>query len=106
MANLTKEDTGVEGVIYISTVEGSHGPRVKWFPGRPQRGSPCLSVTIADVPVARNLGLPGRVADEAADRVRAWVAVNRGALTDFWTDGHAWSRREVEAFLDGLEKLA
>ncbi len=50
MANLPTEKTGVEGVVYISTTQGSHAPRVKWYPGRPAENAPCLSVTIEASP--------------------------------------------------------
>ena len=31
MTNLQEDDTGIPGVIFISTAMGSHGPRVKYF---------------------------------------------------------------------------
>ena len=31
MVNLPTKDTGVEGIVYIFTAQGSHGARVKWY---------------------------------------------------------------------------
>lgn len=47
MANLPREDTGVDGIIYISSAQGKHGPRVKWYPAPPNsRKAPCLSPSV------------------------------------------------------------
>jgi hypothetical protein len=106
MANLTSKDTGVEGVIYISTAQGAHAPRVTWYPGRPHRQAACLSMTIEPEPQAFNHDLPARVAAGATEKVARWVRLNHAALIDFWRDGETWTRDEVNAFIDGLEKLA
>jgi hypothetical protein len=105
MANLPRRDTGVEGIIYISTAQGSHGPRVKWFPDRPSRDAPCLTVTLEAEPRAINHGLPSRQAQAAEAQVKEWVALNRDALLEFWQHGVSWTRDEVNAFIDGLAKL-
>ena len=44
MVNLPRKDTGVDGIVYVSTAQGPHGPRVKWYPDRPGRDAPCLTV--------------------------------------------------------------
>jgi hypothetical protein len=105
MANLTSKDTGVHGIIYISTAQGSHAARVKWYPGRPNSGAPSLTVTVEPQPRAINNSLPANVATAAADRVKAWVALNHADLMEFWTNGATWTRDEVNAFIDGLKKL-
>jgi hypothetical protein len=105
MANLPTEKTGVEGVIYISTAQASHAPRVKWYPGRPAENAPCLSVTIEVSPRTFNHRLPQRVFDAACIPVKAWVALNEATLLDFWHQGSTWLDDEVTGFKQGLAKL-
>src|SRR3954465_11655063 len=77
MANLPRSDTGVDGTIYISTMQASHAPRVKWYPERPGREVPCLTMTLEEPPRAINHGLPARQAQQGEAAVRAWIALNR-----------------------------
>jgi hypothetical protein len=105
MANLPAERTGVEGIIYISTAQASHAPRIKWYPERPRDGAPCLSVTIAAQPKAFNHHLQPRVFNAAAEQVGAWVALNHSPLLDFWEHGVTWLDDEVDAFKKALKKL-
>jgi hypothetical protein len=105
MANLPEKYTGIDGIIYISTAQGAHGPRVKWYPGRPGRDAPCLSVTIAPQPEAINNRLPGRVAGAAVDQVKAWVTLNQQALLAFWREGGSWTIDEVNAFIGTLQPI-
>lgn len=105
MANLDQQDTNVPGTIFVSTALGSHGPRVKWYPGRAGKDLPCLIVSIEADPSVRDDFLPPRVSRGAAPLVVAWVRLNHDALLRFWTDGTSWNRREVSAFLDGLSPL-
>ncbi len=105
MANLTTKDTGVDGMIYISTAQGGHAPRVKWYPGRPGAKAPSLSVTVETEPRAINNNLPANVAAAAVDAVKAWVGANRADLLRFWNEGATWTRDEVNDFIDGLTKL-
>ena len=105
MVNLARKDTGVGGIIYISTAQGQHGPRVKWYPGRPGRDEPCLTVTLETQPRVLNHQLPPRIAAEAGREVTVWAERNRDALLHFWNDGLSWTRDEVNAFIDGLAKL-
>jgi len=105
MVNLPRQDTGVDGIIYISTVQGQHGPRIKWYAERPARDAPCLSITLEGEPLLVNHGLPARQVRAMEPVLRAWVGKNRVALLDFWSNGISWTRDEVNAFLDGLAKL-
>jgi hypothetical protein len=50
--------------------------------------------------------LPARMAAGATEKVATWVRLNHAALLDFWRDGETWTRDEMNAFIDGLEKLA
>jgi hypothetical protein len=105
MVNLSQRRTGLAGTIHVSTRRASHGPRIKWFPGRPAADAPCLVVTLEDPPRAVNLGLPARTAREGEAEVLPWAARNRDALLRFWNDGLSWDSDEVQAFIDGLSKL-
>ena len=105
MANLDEDDTHVPGTIFISTALGSHGPRVKWYPGSPGRHLPCLVVSIGPEPRVRDDFLPTPVSRPAMVAVTAWVRLNHLALLDFWNHGETWNRRRVAAFLDDLRPL-
>ena len=104
MANLTSAQTGVSGVIFISTAMGSHGPRVKYYvqPGRTQ---PSFSVTIADSPAVAANSLPVRVVRQMSPRVIAWVTRNKDALLDFWYHGDTWTQPAVNDFIQELKPV-
>ena len=104
VVNLTRRDTGIAGIIFVSTAMGQHGPRVKWFPERASRDGPCLIVTIGADPKVMVQGLPAAQANSAAAALRAWVQANEAALLRFWHDGLTWTRDEVNAFFDSLAK--
>jgi hypothetical protein len=105
MANLSTRDTGLPGTVTISTPQGSHGPRIKWFSGRPGRDGPCLIVTLADPPLLIPQGLDARDVAAGREKLVASVDLNRSALLTFWNDGLSWMRQDVSAFIDGLRKL-
>ena len=72
MANLASARTGVDGVIFISTQMGGHGPRVTYFV-RPGRSQPSFSVSIEDDPKVVANSLPQPVASRMAPSVIEWV---------------------------------
>jgi hypothetical protein len=104
MANLTSAQTGVSGIIFISTMMGQHGPRVKYYlqPGRTQ---PSFSVSISDTPMVVANSLPARVVRRMSPRVIAWVSRNKDALLDFWHHGDTWTQPEVNAFVQKLRPV-
>jgi hypothetical protein len=104
MANLTTAQTGVPGTIFISTVMGGHGPRVKYFV-QPGRNQPSFSVLIADPPRAVANSLPARVLRQMSPQVIQWVALNRDALLDFWNHGDTWTDPQVTAFKQALKRI-
>ena len=104
MANLTSDQTGVPGMIFISTAMGSHGPRVKYFV-QPGRSQPSFSVLIADQPRVVANSLPDRVLRQQSPEVIRWVVLNKDALLDFWTNGDTWLLPQVNAFLQALKRL-
>lgn len=105
VVNLPRQDTGIAGVVFVSTEQGAHGPRVKWYPGRPGHVVPCLTVTLEAPPRIINHGLPEQDARAAGREVAEWVSLNRQALLRFWRDGLSWTRDEVDAFVATLVKL-
>jgi hypothetical protein len=105
MTNLSSRRTGLEGVIYTSTVQGRHGPRVKWFPHKPGREAPCLVVTLAVPARLINQGVPPRDAQRMERSLLAWVELNRDALLSYWHEGIGWTEEEHDAFRDGIKKV-
>ena len=101
MANLTSDQTGIQGTIFISTAMGSHGPRVKYFM-RPGRTQPSFSISIGDVPVIIANSLPDRTLRQMSPQVIEWVQRNKDDLLDFWNNGDAWTQPEVTAFIQRL----
>jgi hypothetical protein len=104
MTNLQEQDTGVPGVIFISTAMGSHGPRVKYFI-KTGRAQPSFSVSISEEPQVLANSLPVREMAQAAPMVTAWVKLNREALLRFWNEGETFSVRDMVAFVAGLKKI-
>jgi hypothetical protein len=104
MANLTSEQTGVPGTIFISTAMGARAARVKYFV-RPGRMQPSFSVSIADPPVVVANSLPARVLRQRSPQVIEWILRNRNALLDFWNNGDSWTQPEVNSFVQRLQRL-
>ena len=104
MTNLQEDDTGIAGVIFISTAMGSHGPRVKYFV-KAGRSQPSFSVSISDAPQVLANSLPQRDLNRASPLVSQWVRLNKDALLRFWNEGDGYSIREVVALVQSLRKI-
>jgi hypothetical protein len=104
MANLDKSQTGVDGVIWISTMMAGHAPRVKYFV-RPGRTQSSFSVTIADQPRVVANSLPPRLVNQMSPLVIQWVTLNRDALLDFCHDGDTWTASQLIQFLQSFRKV-
>lgn len=104
MSNLFEEDTGVPGVIFISTVMASDGPRVK-FSFKAGRHQPSCSVALGDPPRVVANSLSQRDLGRAAPAVLEWAALNRDALIRYWRKGDTYSRQQANAFVEGLRKI-
>jgi hypothetical protein len=104
MTNLQEQDTGVPGIIFISTAMGSHGPRVKYFV-KAGRDQPSFSVSIAEEPHVLANSLPAREVSRSAPAVMRWVALNREALLRFWNEGETMSVHELVAFVGALKRV-
>lgn len=104
MANLTEDQTGVPGVVFISTVMGSHGPRVKYF-SKTGPGQPSFSVAVASEPRVLAYSIDERELNRMAPAVLEWVRLNHEALARFWWEGKFWTDAEVTAFKASLTKV-
>jgi hypothetical protein len=102
--NLTARQTGIDGIIFLSTVLGQHGPRVKYF-AKAGKDQPSFSVSIGPEPRILASSLPERAMNRVAPAVIEWVKLNREALQKFWHEGETWTLDEVNAFADRLKKL-
>jgi len=104
MVNLREQDTGLAGVLFVSTAVPAHGPRVKYFlkAGREQ---PSFSVSIAPEPRVLANSLPQRELQRAAPGVIAWVRLNHEALLRFWNHGEGMDVRELATFVAGLKRV-
>lgn len=104
MTNLFEEDTGVAGVIFISTRMASHGPRIKFMLKAGDR-QPSASIALSDPPRVVASSLPARDLARASPDVLRWAALNREALLRFWDEGTTFSRQHLNAFVEGLARL-
>jgi len=104
MANLVEAQTGIPGIVTITTVMGKHGPRVKYFL-KPGRHQPSFSVAIASQPRIVANSLDERDLNRMAAPVIEWVALNHEALASFWWDGADWPSPDVQSFIASLRKV-
>jgi hypothetical protein len=104
MANLDKSQTGIDGVIWISTMMTGHAPRVKYFI-RPGRTQSSFSVTIADQPRVVANSLPPRFVNQMSPLVIQWVTLNKDMLLDFWHNGDTWTALQLIQFLQSFRKI-
>lgn len=104
MANLTEDQTGVPGVVFISTVMGAHGPRVKYYL-KTGPGQSSFSVAVASEPRVLANSLDDRDLNRMAPKVLEWVRLNHEALARFWWEGKFWPDPEVTAFKASLKKI-
>jgi len=106
--NLTIEDTGIAGIIRISSKYGKGHPRVKWYAKPPKSAiSPYLAVSISAQPKIRNTHLlPDKIARSVEHHVKKWVILNHEALLDFWKNGQFWYFDKILTFIDDLKKIS
>jgi hypothetical protein len=104
MVNLREKDTGVPGTVYVSTLQGRHGPRIKWYPGLAGAAEAFLTITLEQPQRILNHGVPAREATGALAAAE-WAERNREALLHFWSNGTSFDIDELNAFLHGLHRL-
>ncbi|MCP5498226.1 MAG: hypothetical protein H7A23_27030 [Leptospiraceae bacterium] len=101
MANLPESKTGVKGVIYISTKQGSHGPRIKYFekPGSKQSS---ISISISDDPKVLTGDL--EVDTKTLSAIFEFVKNNQEVLLNFWYKGDEMMDDEVQEMKNNFIK--
>jgi hypothetical protein len=104
MANLDKSQTGIDGIVWISTSMTGHARRVKHFV-RPGRTQPSFSVPISDQPHVVANSLPARTVNQMAPLVIRWVQLNKDALLDFWHHGDTWTATQLIHFLQSFRRI-
>jgi hypothetical protein len=102
--NLTSQQTGIDGILFVSTAMGQHGPRVKYFV-KTGKGQPSFSVSVSEDPHVLASSLPDRVVRRVSPAIIEWVKLNYGDLLRFWQEGQSWTLDEVYAFGSQLKKL-
>jgi hypothetical protein len=103
MANLRSNKTGLShGTIYISTKEGNHGPRVKFYRDRPGVNK-SVSINISKNPKVVEDSI--NITAQEQKEVFEFVKLNYNKLIDFWNNGNSWYSDEVDIFLKNLEKI-
>lgn len=105
MVNLAQDETGVEGIIHITTLRGSQGPSIAWYPSMPDGDTASVTVTIEAKPRSMNNGVDAAQWQGVEPAMLRWVVLNHADLLDFWNLGAAWPRGQVHDFIDRLRKL-
>ena len=101
MANLVQSQTGIPGVIYISTMVPGHDARMKYFQ-KTSKGQPSFSVLISANPQVSDNSLAIKVFNKMSPLVIQWVAQNHVSLLSFWNDGENWTDPQVTSFKASL----
>jgi len=104
MAYLPPEWTGLLAHVFISTVLGQHGPRIKLYIGK-GRHQPSASISIGPEPRILASSLDERDLKRIAPKALEWVALNHEALTNFWFEGEALDIQDVADFGRSLKKV-
>jgi hypothetical protein len=104
MANLDRSQTGIDGVIWISTMMTRDAPRVKYFV-RPGRTQPSFSVTIADQPRVVANSLPPRIVNQMSPLVTQLVTLNKDSLLDFWHHGDTGTASQLIQFFQNFRRV-
>lgn len=102
---LTTDATGVDGVIFLSTRVGRHGPRVKWMPTSPGPGRPSCSYTLDDPARLVASSLPSRIINAVEPQIRAWISLNRDDLRGYWNEGAYWLEAQRDVFKASLKPV-
>jgi len=99
MSNLGSRLTGLDGSVYISTKEGNHGPRIKFYK-KLGKDKPYTGVSISDDPkiLYDDLILPPK----EQQKLLKFVKLNHELLSEFWYNGHYI---DFENILDRLKKV-
>lgn len=102
--NLSTRTTGLDGIVFVSTAMGGHGPRVKYFE-KAGKTNPSFSVSISDTPLVLANSLPQPVLRRMAASVIEFVRLNKDDLLAFWQAGDSWTEEETDAFKARLKPV-
>ncbi len=100
MVNLSPSRTGIEkGYIYISTKQGNHGCRIKYFSNLKDQ-SKVMIVSIPNYKVIEDTAI---CSIKIKKQVIQFANTNSDKLLDFWNQGSDWTDDEVREFQDNLK---
>lgn len=88
MANLYKEDTGVNIIITATSKMPRHKPRIKVRKNLKES----FSLSIEDDPKVL-AGSPDIVTTKVLEQVRKWIALNKEILLEYWNDPLFYTKR-------------
>jgi hypothetical protein len=103
MSNLDQSDTGIKGIIYVSTVEGNHGPRIKYQTNIRDKKR-YVAISLEEEPQVRK-NTDKSVSQNIINQCIEFARINREALINFWFNGHNMTKIEVQQLLNGLTKV-
>ena len=104
MSNIEHQDIGIDhGTVYISTHEGHHGPRIKYYRGRPGDNIPSASISISKNPEVKedSRGLK----ESEKKELFAFVIKNKKVLLYLWVYGNTLLKREGDNKVNNLKKI-
>ncbi len=100
MANLSPSRTGIErGYIYISTKQGNHGCRIKYFSNLNDQSR----LMIVSIPHFKVIEDTASCSNKIKKQVLQFAKINSKKLLDFWNQGNSWTDDEVREFQDNLK---
>ena len=107
IANLSGKRTGIDGwVIYISTKEGKHGPRIKLAKTPKMLDSKRHSTIITFSESGVNLLFDNSGASPSiVKRAMKFAELNKTVLLDFWYNGTEWMDEVVEEMKHNFIKV-
>ena len=104
MSNQYEKDTGIPGCIYISSEEGQHGGRIKYYLNKPSRKYPCIIYNIYTLKLVKDK-LKDEVDAKTRKQILKWIELNQSELIRFWETGYDWNNEEKRNFEDNLKKV-
>ncbi len=100
MANLSPSRTGIKrGYIYISTKQGNHGCRIKYFSNLKDQSR----VMIVSIPHFKVIEDTAPSSKKIKKQVLHFAKINSKKLLEFWKKGSTWTDDEVREFQDKLK---
>ena len=100
MANLSPSRTGIEkGYIYISTKQGNHGCRIKYFSNLKDHSK----VMIVSIPNFKVIEDTAKCSIKIKKQVIQFAKTNSDKLLNFWNQGSDWTDDDVREFQDNLK---